>query len=360
MNIFGKKYKSIWFENNKAYVIDQTKLPFKIEIVEWNDYRKVRDDIKNMIVRGAPLIGVSAAFGVYFAIKEAIENNLDNSFVLNAINDLAETRPTAVNLFWALNSAKELLNESLSSDLLSKSLDLAHSIMFKEEENSRLIGENGFSLFEQVLSKKSEKKINILTHCNAGWLATVDYGTALAPIYKAFDSNIEIFVWVDETRPRNQGARLTAFELGAHGIAHKVIVDNAGGQLMQMGLVDAVIVGCDRMTANGDCVNKIGTYLKALSAYDNNIPFYVALPLSSIDLTINNPKDIEIEERNGDEVKYIEAFYDNKIINAQILPDFSDTFNLGFDITPAKYINKIITEKACINANYQEISSLFK
>ena len=363
MQINKKYYHTIWVKENSSSVIeiiDQRYLPFEFKVVELKTLKDAFVAIKEMLVRGAPLIGVTAAYGMYLGMLDLKKSeNIDQE--IRKIGDYLESsRPTAVNLRYAV----ELIIEKTKSvkdinQKISVALQTANELKEKEIENCRLIGENGLSLIEKISKAKKGDTVNILTHCNAGWLACVDYGTATAPIYLAHKKGIKLHVWVDETRPRNQGARLTAFELGQEGIDHTIIADNTGGLLMQKGMVDLVIVGSDRTSANGDVANKIGTYLKALAAHDNNIPFYVALPLSTIDFNMTDGvKQIPIEQRDENEVRFIDGWLDNKINNVRIVPENSKAANYGFDVTPAKYVTALITEKGVCKANKQDIEKL--
>ena len=363
MNINGKHYHTIWVKDDDPktiQIIDQRQLPFEFII---QDLRTIQDAyiaIKEMWVRGAPLIGVTAAYGMYLGLLNLKKDDDFNKQIIELAQYLESSRPTAVNLKYAIDLVLEKIETVDSFDEKIKiALKTANQLKADEIENCRLIGENGFPLIEKISKVKKRETINILTHCNAGWLACVDYGTATAPIYLAHEKGIKIHVWVDETRPRNQGSRLTAFELEQQGIPHTVIADNTGGLLMQKGLVDMVIVGSDRTSANGDVANKIGTYLKALAAHDNSIPFYVALPLSTIDWNISNGvKEIPIEQRDQDEVKYVEGWNNNEVIKVRIMPENSPVANYGFDVTPAKYVTTLITEKGVCGANKKEIESL--
>ena len=359
MKINGINYRTIWLKegNDKVVqVIDQRHLPFELVVADLSNVDEAYAAIKDMIVRGAPLIGVTAAYGMYLATLES--TNIED--IIKSAKKLKSSRPTAINLAFAV----DLMFETLANEkenLIKVALKKAKEIEEFEVENCRKIGEYGVKLIEEISKRKNGKTVNILTHCNAGWLACVDYGTATAPIYAAFEKGIDIHVWVDETRPRNQGARLTAFELGQQGIAHTVIADNTGGHLMQHKMVDIVFVGSDRTTSNGDVANKIGTYLKALAAKDNNIPFYVALPSSTIDLTLNDGiKEIPIEERDENEVKYIEGFINNKIQNILVTPENSHCANFGFDVTPARLVTGLITEKGIAHANKESILEILK
>ena len=359
MNVNNKNCTSIWINSEgNIEVIDQRLLPFEFKTLELNTVNEVCFAIKEMIIRGAPLIGVVASYGMYLAAKES-----DNNTKLNALaNQLKQTRPTAVNLQFAVdNQLNELLKISDKTQQIKKSFEIAENFRKEEILNCFNIGKHGLEIIKEISKRKNGETVNILTHCNAGWLACVDYGTATAPIYMAFENNIKIHVWVDETRPRNQGARLTAWELGQHGIDFTLIPDNTGGHLMQHGMVDMVIVGSDRTTSNGHVANKIGTYLKALAAHDNNIPFYVALPASTIDWNLTDGvKQIPIETRNEDEVKYMEGFVNNQHTKTLICNENVKVANYGFDVTPAKYVTGLITEKGICKANKEDIYKLFE
>jgi methylthioribose-1-phosphate isomerase len=328
--------------------------------LELKSYNDAFDAIADMAVRGAPLIGATAAFGLYLAAYRSDSQQWCEE-VTAAAEKLVSARPTAFNLKYAIDLLMEKVTCSASRESMIK--ELFHlSIRFAEDEviRSKKIGEHGLSLIREIY-RKTSRTVNILTHCNAGWLASVDYGTATAPIYLAHDQGIPVHVWVDETRPRNQGARLTAYELGQHGVPHTVIVDNAGGHLMQQGEVDMVIVGSDRTTRSGDVANKIGTYLKALAAKDNGIPFYVALPSSTIDFDLEEGNEIEIENRTQEEVAYMEGWdKENQITrNVRILPEGSNAVNPGFDITPSRLVSGLITERGICDASIEGIHSLF-
>ena len=359
MRVKGKNYKSIWLDKKRSLVvvIDQRLLPHKFKLLYLKNIKDVKKAIKNMVVRGAPLIGVTAAYGIYLSmIKDPSNKNLKYS-----INFLKDARPTAVNLSWAL----EFMKKKLSNVEFLKRSEVSKKIAEKISENDikccKKIAENGLKIIRRIERKKKNKTINILTHCNAGWLATVDWGTALSPIFLAHRKKIKIHVWVDETRPRNQGSSLTAWELLQEKVPHTIITDNAGGHIMQHGMVDMCITGSDRTTANGDVCNKIGTYLKALSAYDNKIPFYVALPSNTIDLKSKNYlKDIPIEQRNSDELTHITGL-DSKGKNAKIriTPKGSKVSNYSFDVTPAKYVTRLITEKGIYKPVKNEIKKIF-
>jgi methylthioribose-1-phosphate isomerase len=357
MKINGRHYRSVWPIGEDAFgIIDQTKLPHAFETLTLRSADDAAHAISSMQTRGAPLIGVVGAYGLALEMRrDASDENLAR------VHDmLAETRPTAINLRWALKRMREAL--------LNRPRDKRASIAWKEagviaDEDvamNQAIGRNGLKIIRELAEKKKGKTLNILTHCNAGWLATVDYGTALAPIYLAKDEGIDLHVWVDETRPRNQGASLTAFELGSHGVPHTILADNAGGHYMQAGQVDIVIVGTDRVTANGDVANKIGTYLKALAARDNNVPFYVALPSATIDWTLQSGRDIPIEERSQDEVLKMQGrLPDGSVTVVEIAAPGSGAANPGFDVTPARLVTGLITERGTCEATPEGLRSLF-
>ena len=356
MKIKGKDYKTIWFENNTVKIIDQTKLPHKFIIKELKTVQDTINSITNMEVRGAPLIGATAAFGVVLAI---IEKN-EKSFIYKSCKDLINARPTAINLKWAVDRMSSKLRGINSNEILSIAIKEANEICNEDIGFCKSIGLYGLKIIGEIFKKK-KRTVNILTHCNAGWLATIDWGTATSPIYHAHQKGIPIHVWVDETRPRNQGANLTSFELNEENIDNTIITDNAGGILMQRGEVDMCIVGTDRTLSNGDVCNKIGTYLKALAAKDNNVPFYVALPSPTIDWNIKNSSEIPIEERNSDELSLIEGLDKSGVIQkVQIYPHDSKSLNLAFDVTPAKYITSLITEKGICDASEDDLRKLFK
>jgi methylthioribose-1-phosphate isomerase len=356
MKIEGKDYKTIWFENNIVKIIDQTKLPHIFLIKELKTCDDAVNAIKNMEVRGAPLIGATAAYGLVLSIIE--NNNLD--FLKKSSDKLINSRPTAINLKWAVDRMMKNLLTAKKNEILNLAINEAKNICDEDEKFCNQIGLNGLKLIEETYKKKNQT-VNILTHCNAGWLATINWGTATSPIYHAHKKGIPVHVWVDETRPRNQGANLTSFELNEEGINNTIIADNTGGILMQRGDVDMCIVGTDRTLSNGDVCNKIGTYLKALAAYDNNIPFYVALPSSTIDWEIKDHKQIPIEERNPEELSHLEGFDElGDIKKIQIYPKKSKSLNLAFDVTPAKYVTKLITEKGICDASLEGLNNLFK
>jgi len=361
MNINGQQFHTIWADKSHPEiikVIDQQKLPWEFSIQSLKTFNDAFIAIKEMTVRGAPLIGVTASFGIYLGLKSFSGEEPLVEFISGLCTTMKTARPTAINLAFAVDRMKLALENA-------NDIEVARKIAFKEAEElkqfeiecSSKIGDHGLVLIEEISQKKNGETVNILTHCNAGWLACIDWGTALAPIYKAHKKGIPVHVWVDETRPRNQGSKLTAYELQQEGVPHTVIADNTGGHLMQHQMVDIVLVGSDRTTQTGDVCNKIGTYLKALAAKDNNIPFYVALPSSSFDLTISEGlTEIQIEERGGDEVKFIEG----KKGKVQIIPDGSPVANYGFDVTPARLITGLITEKGICEANREEIGKMYK
>ena len=356
MRINGSEYKTIWFDNNTVKIIDQTKLPHQFIIKDLKTIKDAIHAIKTMEVRGAPLIGATAAYGLVLSI---IEKN-DQSFLKKASVDLINSRPTAINLKWAVDRMMKKLSGVNSKEILNIAIKEAQNICEEDVNFCKNIGLNGLKIIEAIYKKKKDT-VNILTHCNAGWLATIDWGTATSPIYHAHKKGIKVHVWVDETRPRNQGANLTSYELNEEGISNTIITDNAGGILMQRGQVDMCIVGTDRTLSNGDVCNKIGTYLKALAAHDNKVPFYVALPSSTIDWNIKNSKDIPIEERNSEELSHVEGLdKNNKLKKVLIYPEKSKSMNLAFDITPAKYVTGLITEKGVCNASQEGLESLFK
>ena len=356
MKIEGKSYKTIWFENNSVKIIDQTKLPHQFLIKDLKTVKDAINAIKTMEVRGAPLIGATAAYGLVLSI---IEKN-DLSFLKKSSEELIESRPTAINLKWAADRMMKKLSGVNDKDILKIALDEAKAITEEDEKFCKNIGLNGLKIIEDIANKKKDT-VNILTHCNAGWLATIDWGTATSPIYHAHQKGIKVHVWVDETRPRNQGANLTSYELNEEGISNTVITDNAGGILMQRGQVDMCIVGTDRTLSNGDVCNKIGTYLKALSAKDNNVPFYVALPSSTIDWSIKDHRQIPIEERNSEELSHVEGVDENNVIKKiRIYPQKSKSLNIAFDVTPAKLVTGLITEKGVCEASEKGLKGLFK
>ena len=356
MKINGKPYRTIWFENNEVKIIDQTKLPHQFVIKKLKTVQDAINAIQLMEVRGAPLIGATAAYGLVLSILE--KNDL--SFLKKSSEVLIASRPTAINLKWAVDRMIKKLSGVNSNNILKIALDEANTIVEEDLSFCEKIGLNGLKLIEKIAEKKKDT-VNILTHCNAGWLATIDWGTATSPIYHAHKKGIKVHVWVDETRPRNQGANLTSYELNEENIPNTIIADNTGGILMQRGQVDMCIVGTDRTLSNGDVCNKIGTYLKALAAKDNNVPFYVALPSSTIDWNIKDHRKIPIEERNSQELSHIEGLdKDKKLQKVLIYPQKSKAMNLAFDVTPAKYVTGLITEKGVCEASKQGLEGLFK
>ena len=365
MLVNGKSYQTIWMDESdetRIRYINQQVLPFEFRIEDMLSSKDSFDMIKTMKVRGAPLIGVTAAFGIYLACLEARQQHEPLDYIREQAVLIKDARPTAVNLAYAVDRMMEKIEKSADLEQMIRNAREEALKILKEELNaSYMIGEHGLELIRKISDRKKDKPVNILTHCNAGWLACIDYGTATSPIYRAFDEKIPVHVWVDETRPRNQGARLTAWELGQHGVPHTVIVDNAGGHLMQKGLVDIVITGSDRTTRRGDVANKIGTYLKALAARDNDIPFYVALPSSTIDFTIvSGMGEIPIEERDKDEVRMMEGSSGSILQSVLIMPEDSPVSNYGFDITPARLVTGLITEKGIIKALESEIMKMFE
>ena len=364
MLVNGKNYQTIWVHpdnKNIIQVIDQRKLPFEFQIVDLKTPADAFGAIKNMTVRGAPLIGVTGAFGIYLGLINCKEDNWKAN-LLKSAEYLKSARPTAVNLAILIDEMMLKLHVCNTRETAcTLAFDEADSMKLREIVWSEAIGDYGCELIEAVSKEKNGQPVNILTHCNAGWLACIDWGTAIAPIYKAFQKQIPVHVWVDETRPRNQGARLTAWELSQEGVLHTVVPDNAGGHLMQHGLVDLCIVGSDRATSTGDVANKIGTYLKALAAFDNKIPFYVALPSSSIDFRMKDGvREIPIEQRDAEEVSHMEGKLENgEIGKIRIVNEQSPVANYGFDVTPAKYVTALITERGICKANEAAILNLF-
>jgi len=363
MKVDGKEMRPIWFEKNSqiVQVIDQRFLPHEFIIKNLETVDDTIYALKEMVVRGAPLIGATGALGVYIALVQENNKGADNNYLIEECNRIKNARPTAMNLFWGVDRCLSVaLKHENYENRVQAVLEEAFEIIEEEALNCQKIGEYGMSIIEQISKNKNGSPVNILTHCNAGWLACIEYGTATAPIYTAFDNNIDVHVWVDETRPLNQGSRLTAWELGKHGVNHTIITDNAGGHLMQHGMVDLVIVGTDRTTRAGDVANKIGTYLKALAAKDNNIPFYVALPSSTFDWDITDGiADIPIEERDPDEIKYVQGRCQQKLKTVLISPETSNAANHAFDVTPARLVTGFITERGVCKATEQDIISLF-
>jgi len=358
MKVEGKEYRTIWFDekNQVVKIIDQTKLPHQFIIKDLKTVKDAINAIKVMEVRGAPLIGGTAAYGIVLA---AMEKN-DSNFIKQSSELLIQSRPTAINLKWAVDRMMKKLTGINNNEALKVALDEARTICEEDIKFCENIGLNGLKIIEKIYNKKKDT-VNILTHCNAGWLATINWGTATSPIYHAHKKGIPVHVWVDETRPRNQGANLTSYELNEEEISNTIIADNTGGILMQRGDVDMCIVGTDRTLSTGDVCNKIGTYLKALAAHDNNVPFYVALPSSTIDWDTKDFKDIPIEERNSVELSYLEGLDESgKVKKVLIYPKKSKSLNLAFDITPAKYVTGLITEKGVCEASIEGLKALFK
>lgn len=359
MNIDGVPYRTIWVDADgwSVHIIDQTKLPWALTIERLTTTGEVAHAIRTMQVRGAPLIGATAAYGLALAVRA------DPSII--AIDEAAEllnqTRPTAVNLRWALDRMLTRLRNTAKSERAAVAYSEAAAIADEDVIQNHAIGQHGRPLIEAIARVRPARSVNVLTHCNAGWLATVDWGTALAPIYAAHDAGIDLHVWVDETRPRNQGAALTAFELGKHGVAHTIVADNAGGHLMQRREVDLVIVGADRVTRTGDAANKIGTYLKALAARDNGVPFWVAVPSSTIDWSIaDGVAHIPIEERNSDEVTTVTGqAADGSVMTVRVAARGSAAANPAFDVTPGRLLSGLITERGCCEATTAGLLALF-
>jgi methylthioribose-1-phosphate isomerase len=373
MNVDGKHFRTIWLDDvtnaqkkvgrrqeaASVHIIDQRWLPHKFVIEDLKNSRQVCTAIKDMHVRGAGLIGAAAGYGMYLAALEAPENGFD-SFLAKSAAELKATRPTAINLAWAADRVLDAVSQGKSrEERIRLAKKKAQEIADEDAESCRRIGEHGLRIIEELSRKKNGKPVNVLTHCNAGWLAFVDYGSATAPIYLSHDRGIKVHVWVDETRPRNQGSTLTAWELGKHGVPHTIIADNAGGHLMQNGMVDLVIVGSDRTTRTGDVANKIGTYLKALAARDNSIPFYAALPSSSFDWSLRDGKKVPIEERDPDEVRFVQGLCEKEIKKVLVAPEKSPAANYGFDVTPARLVTGLITERGICRADEKDILRLY-
>ena len=363
MKVDGKNLRTIWLDADEKAVriIDQRRLPHEFVLVDLHTVDDVITAIKDMYVRGAPLIGATGAYGVYLAVLNSPHHPVEDAYLITECDRIKAARPTAVNLSWAVDTVlAAVLQASAPEERITAAGDQAALITELEVENCKKIGQHGLPLIEAISRRKKGRRVNILTHCNAGWLACIEHGTATAPIYAAYDHGVDVHVWVDETRPLNQGNRLTAWELDKHGVDHTIITDNAGGYLMQQGKVDIVIVGTDRTTATGDVANKIGTYLKALAARDNNIPFYVALPSSTFDWNLKDGvKEIPIEERDPDEIRYIEGRAKNKITRVLICPENSAAANYAFDVTPAKLVTGFITERGICKATPEDIRRLF-
>ncbi len=359
MKVAGQHYRTIWVAEDgwTVEVIDQTKLPHVFEVLPLKTCEDAARAIETMVVRGAPLIGATAAYGMALALREdASDDGLERAY-----QRLMGTRPTAVNLRWALDEMMAALRNRARAERPAAAYARAAAICDEDVEICAAIGRNGLAIFEEIAAKKPGERLNVLTHCNAGWLATVDWGTATAPVYMAHDKGLDVHVWVDETRPRNQGAALTAWELGNHGVPHTVIADNTGGHLMQHGLVDLVITGTDRTTGSGDVANKIGTYLKALAARDNGVPFYVALPSPTIDFTLSDGvKEIPIEQRGGEEVAQMTGrTEDGRIETVSIVAEGSPVANYAFDVTPARLVTGLITEAGVAEASKDGLARLF-
>jgi methylthioribose-1-phosphate isomerase len=360
MRIDGVPYRSIWADPDDGWsvrIIDQTRLPWALDVVRLTDVSQAAHAIRSMQVRGAPLIGATAAYGLCLGVRQDPSSAaLERDAAL-----LAATRPTAVNLRWALERMLTRLRNTPAAERASVAYAEAAAIADEDVAQNAAIGRHGLPLIAQIAAARSGQRVNILTHCNAGWLATVDWGTALAPIYMAHDAGIDLHVWVDETRPRNQGAALTAWELGRHGVAHTVVADNAGGHLMQHAEVDLVIVGTDRVTRRGDVANKIGTYLKALAAHDNGVPFWVALPSTTIDWTVSDGvAEIPIEQRSAAEVTDVTGMTaDGTIATVRVAPSDSQAANPAFDVTPARLVSGLITDRGRCEASAKGLLSLF-
>jgi methylthioribose-1-phosphate isomerase len=372
MKVGGQHFRTIWLHPTNARVvqlIDQRFLPHRFVVEDVSTVEQMADAIREMHVRGAGLIGASAGYGMYLAAIEAGPSRTGSISVkefdarlTEAAERLKATRPTAVNLAWAIERVRAGLavKQTLAvQEKVKLALCIAKQIAAEDEENCRMIGKHGLNLIEEITRAKDGKPVNILTHCNAGWLAFVDYGSALAPVYAAHDRGLPVHVWVDETRPRSQGSKLTAWELGQHGVPHTIIADSAGGHLMQRGAVDLVMVGSDRTTRAGDVANKIGTYLKALAAKDNKVPFYVALPSSSFDWAIRDGSEIPIEERGAEEVKRADGWRDGRMWEVSLAPESSPAANYGFDVTPRRLVTGLITERGVCKADEKSILELF-
>jgi methylthioribose-1-phosphate isomerase len=357
MKVDGKEMRTIWVENDGVGIVDQTLLPHRFATARLDTLEDAVRAIKTMQVRGAPLIGAAAAYGVWLALRaDASDESLERAYAA-----LLAARPTAINLKWALDQMLAAVRNRPRAERVAAALRRAGEIADEDVAINQAIGCHGLRLIEEIAARKDGARVNMLTHCNAGWLATVDWGTATAPIYMAHDKGVPVHVFADETRPRNQGAALTAWELGRHGVPHTVIPDSTGGHLMQHGLVDLVIVGADRVTAQGDVCNKIGTYLKALAAADNKVPFYVALPSPTIDFTVGDGvAEIPIEQRGPEEVAMMTGkTKDGRIETVQIIPDGSAVANYAFDVTPARLVTGLITERGVLKATREELAAAF-
>ncbi len=363
MKVGEQHFRTIWLHPTNERVvqlIDQRFLPHRFVVEEVSTVEQMADAIRQMHVRGAGLIGASAGYGMYLAAIEAAKTNSFDQHLASAAARLKATRPTAVNLAWAIErQLTGMAKAKTAREKIELALRTAREIAAEDEENCRMIGQHGLNLIEEIARAKNGKPVNILTHCNAGWLAFVDYGSALAPVYAAHDRGLPVHVWVDETRPRSQGSKLTAWELGQHGVPHTIIADGAGGHLMQQGAVDLVMVGSDRTTRAGDVANKIGTYLKALAAKDNKVPFYVALPSSSFDWAIRDGSEIPIEERGAEEVKRADGWRNGRMWEVSLAPESSPAVNYGFDVTPRRLVTGLITERGVCKADEKSILELF-
>jgi methylthioribose-1-phosphate isomerase len=359
VKVDGKSYRSIWLAEDgwSVEIIEQTLLPHAFKVIRLSSVDEVARAIKTMQVRGAPLIGAAAAYGLCLALREdASDASLARNYEL-----LKATRPTAINLRWALDDMRKVVLDAPAGERVKAAYARAAAICDEDVSINRAIGANGLKIIRDIAARKPGQRVNILTHCNAGWLATVDWGTALAPIYMAHDAGIPVHVWVDETRPRNQGAALTAWELGRHGVPFAVIADNVGGHLMQHAMVDMCIVGTDRVTANGDVCNKIGTYLKALAAHDNGVPFYVALPGPTIDWNVRDGvREIPIEERDARELTHIAGRNPaGEVVTVEITPPGAPGANYAFDVTPARLVTGLITERGVGQATPEGMLGLY-
>jgi len=364
MKINGRPYRTIWTDDGILNVINQLALPHAFEVVSLLDIDDVCQAISNMVVRGAGLIGATAGYGMWIAATQAPTNSLESftSYMKTQAERLQATRPTASNLSWAIQrQLKQLEFGTTIAEKIALVKTGAETIADEDAQFCYQIGQHGLTLIQEIATRKPGKTINVLTHCNAGWLAFVDCGSALSPIFAAHDAGLPVHVWVDETRPRNQGASLTAWELACHGVPHSLIADNVGGHLMQHGMVDIVFTGADRVTRNGDAANKIGTYLKALAAKDNGIPFYIAFPSSTIDFSLEDGlTQIPIEERSGDEVRMVSGkLADGSVTTVQICPDQTTARNWGFDVTPARLITGLLCERGICSATESGILGLF-
>ena len=364
MKVGGRHFRTIWLKPGDECVvelIDQRFLPHQFVIEEVRTVEQMATAIREMHVRGAGLIGASAGYGMYLAAIEGATRDSVDEHLVHAAAQLKATRPTAVNLSWAVERQLNKIAEGKNArEKVAIALHTASLIAEEDAEQCRMIGQHGLKLIEKIAGKKAGKTVNVLTHCNAGWLAFVDYGSATSPIYAAHDRGLPVHVWVAETRPRNQGSKLTAWELSEHDVPHTVIADSAAGHLMQRGEVDLVIVGTDRTTYTGDVANKIGTYLKALAAKDNNVPFYVALPSSSFDWSMRDGlKEIPIEKRSAEEVKCVDGWRDGQQVEVRVTPERSPAANYGFDVTPARLVTGLITDRGVCDANDKSIRALF-